>query len=147
MSTNSLVNVDDVQVEEVLDDVLENIETVEEKVEVKVEKKAKVAKAAKEEKKVEKVAKIKFDAKSLVMPKGSEMKVMKSCVKFTNGTKWGYLKGWTLEVTNPTKDLAKDIHHVTEAEAEKYHLGKTKGIIRNLDQASLQTIINKYFKA
>ena len=95
---------------------------------------------------VKTTAKISIDLKALVMPETAAMKIMGTCTKFTGKNGHGYLKGLTLEISNPIDSLKDRFDLITKAQAEKYHLGKSKAFIRKIKgTAELQTILDLYF--
>jgi len=123
-------------------------------IKVKKSKKVAVKKAAKKAVKkavkvpvvkAAKVTKSKIDPKALVIPANAEMKIMGTCVKFTGKNGHGYLKGLRLEISNPIDSLKDRMDLITKAEAEKYHLGKSKAFIKVTNNDDLQAVLDLYF--
>jgi len=114
---------------------------------VEVKKAVKVKKAAKVKAvKAVKVVKVKIDVKALVIPKDAELKILGTCTKIIGKNGHGYLKGCTLEISNPDLPGLKDRQDpISKAHAEKYHLGKSKAFIRKIASTEdLQAILNIY---
>ena len=89
----------------------------------------------------------KINPAALVLPAGVEMKMMKTCVKFTNGGKTAYLKGTNLEITSPLAKLGSRVKRYAADIIEKCHLGAVQASIPAVvDTVDLQKIINRYFK-
>jgi len=105
---------------------------------VKAVKVAKVVKAVK----VAKAAKI--IVKDIV-GNNFEVKIMGTCTKFIGKDSHGYLKGLRLEISNPIDSLKDRMDLITKAEAEKYHLGKSKAFIKVTDTADLQSVLDLLF--
>lgn len=100
--------------------------------------------------KTEKVIKVKpiIDPKTLKLPADVEMKILGSCIKFTKGETKAYLKGRGLEVNRIPTNMEDIIIAFDAKQIEKCHLGSSLGNIPSLtDNASLETILNKYFKS
>jgi hypothetical protein len=84
----------------------------------------------------------------LKLPSGVEVKEMKTAISFTRGSKKAYLKGRSLEITNPIKDLGSRVKLYSKEIIAKCHLGNVQGVIPAVaDVIDLGKILNKYFKS
>lgn len=106
----------------------------------------KTTKSKKTEKpaKVEKV-KAEIIIKDLKLPKAVEIKECKTCSVITNanGNKW-YLKGKTLQITQPLAELKDRIEKFSKEVIAKGHLGHVTCFIKVTDTADLQSIISAF---
>jgi hypothetical protein len=84
----------------------------------------------------------------LNLPQGVEVKEMKTAISFTKGSKKAYLKGRSLEITNPIKELGSRVKRYSEEIIEKCHLGNVQACIPAVaDTVDLNKILNRYFKS
>jgi hypothetical protein len=112
---------------------------------VKKTPKAKVEKVKAEKPVKEVKVKAEIIIKDLKLPKAVEIKECKTCSVITNanGNKW-YLKGKTLQITQPLADLNDRIEKFPKEVIEKGHLGKVTCFIKVTDTADLQTILDSF---
>jgi nucleoid-associated protein YgaU len=112
-------------------------------------KAAKVKKAKPAAKKDEPKAKVEkkvITVTELQLPKDVEMKVCKTAVIFTRGSRKAALKSRSLEITNPVKTFGSRMRIFSEELIEKCHLGAMRALIPSIqDTIDLQKILNKYF--
>lgn len=88
------------------------------------------------------------DVKAISVPKGVEIEVTKSAIKFVKGAKKAYLKGSNLEITSPLKELGKRVRRYSAEVIEKCHLGSVQACIPGVaETVDLQKILNKYFRS
>jgi hypothetical protein len=103
-----------------------------------VEKKE-VSKPAKE-----KVVKEKKEPLKVKAPKGVEVKETKYVITAEQGEKRMWMRGSSVGLTVKTSGL-KGFKAVTEEDAKKNHLGKTRMLGKVISQEELDELVKKYF--
>jgi len=118
------------------------------KPEVKAAVKTEVKKAAKKtaEPKVEKKSREKKVPLKVKAPKGVEVKETKYVVTATQGEKRMWMRGSSVGLTHKVTGF-KAFKPVTEEDAKKNHLGKTRMLGKITTQDELDNLITKYFGA